>query len=79
MSATQFRWRFYDEDIGETWSGWHTMDEPCPSCCCGGPEDGEHREQSIWYDEFDLPVFSGHTRLHPMLIEDHHQVEFRFV
>lgn len=63
----KFRWRFYDEDIGERWSKWHTVELPCPSCCCDGTTGGEHQEQCVYYDDPDdyLPVFTGHTRLNP--------------
>lgn len=65
MTVRQFRWRFYDEDIGYTWSDWHTDGSGCPACCCGGPIEGEHQESAVYYDEFNLPVFSGHARCDP--------------
>lgn len=77
LPGAEFRWRFYDEDTGEKWSGWHTVEGACAACCCDGPVDGEHQEQSVYYDEFELPVFSGHTRLDPTDIEAWITVEWR--
>jgi len=67
LPGNQFRWRFYDDDLGETWSKWHTVDLPCPACCCNGPDRGEHQERCVVYDEPDdyLPNFQAHTRLDP--------------
>jgi hypothetical protein len=63
----RFRWRFYDADLDETWSKWHVVSGQCPACCCDGPDQGEHQEQCIVYDEPDdyLPNFQAHTRLDP--------------
>jgi hypothetical protein len=60
----KFRWQFTDDVIGEQWSKWHATNGPCPACCCGGPDDGEHQEPCPYYDEDGILV-SGHTRLDP--------------
>lgn len=67
--ARQFRWKFTDDGIGEQWTGWHNLSGPCPACCCGGPDDGEHQESSEYYDEYDV-LTAGHTRLDPTDIDD---------
>jgi hypothetical protein len=78
-SPTEFRWWFYDEDLGDKWSKWHTITNGCEACCCNGPIDGEHQEQMVYYDDPDdyLPVFTGHTRLDPTDFLPGQTVEWR--
>lgn len=78
-SGTEFRWWFYDEDMGEKWTKWHTVNGPCAACCCDGPKDGEHQEQCVYYDDPDdyLPVFTGHTRFNPLKPAPLARVEWR--
>lgn len=77
LPGREFRWRFYDAVIGDQWSEWHTTTGPCPGCCCGGPNDGEHREGAGWYDKDGMIDFGGHARLDPTDIDDHDTVEWR--
>lgn len=69
--GTQFRW-FVEDDhaIGDHWTNWHTVAEPCTACCCDGPdEDGAHQDRVDYYDE-DGILMSGHIFCDPNDIED---------
>lgn len=60
----EFRWRFHDDCAGDQWSRWHVTPPPCPACCCGGPDEGEHQEPAEYYDE-DGILSSYHARHDP--------------
>lgn len=63
-----FRWRYYDDVLGDMWSNWHVDGPICPSCCCKGPDDGEHQQASEFRDA-DGEMTQGHTRLDPSDVE----------
>jgi hypothetical protein len=77
-TGDKFRWSYYDEDVGETWSKWHTVALPCSSCCCDGPDQGKHQQSCVVYDDPDdyLPNFGAHTRLDPQDIPSWTVVEW---
>lgn len=75
MTGSEFRWRYFDAALGNEWSDWHAGALPCPACCCGGPEEGEHLEGSEYYDE-DGFLSNGHTRCDPAE-DDWQTIEWR--
>lgn len=60
--GVRFRWRFYDDALGETQSGWHVNSPRCGGCCCGGPRGEEHHEPVTINDEYGYS--SGHARFY---------------
>jgi hypothetical protein len=75
MTVGRFRWRFTDDAVGEDWTAWHVAVGPCSACCCNGPTDGEHQEQSAYYDE-DGILTGGHTRCDPVDPDPGQTVEY---
>lgn len=79
-TVEEFRWRFYDDALGHQWSHWHSVALPCATCCCGGPDEGEHQEGAEYYvTEFgdELGLERGHTRYDPVDPDFEREVEWR--
>lgn len=74
-SGSEFRWRYYDDAMGETWSEWHVVADHCPACCCDGVVDGEHQEPSEYYED-GIPS-RGHARYDPINPDYPKPVEWR--
>lgn len=73
--ALKFRWRFFDDLLGDHWSEWHTVEGECAACCCNYPRDGEHAAGGMSYDD-DGILTSSHSWLDPDDLDPLEEVEW---
>lgn len=77
LPGTQFRWKFYDDCVGEDWTKWHSVDGDCAGCCCSGPHGGEHQHPASYRDEDGYLWGYNHTSLDPRDTDELDTVEWR--